>query len=292
VSETTVSPKAGSSRTEIGPGSDAGGFGLFDTHAHLCDPAFDGDRGEVLGRAREAGVESIVAVGETLQDARSNLTLARDYPWIIRPAAGLFPTILDLDQAESLARWIRRHADDLIAIGEVGLDHWKVKDPEEREIQKAILEGFVALAVELDLPLNVHSRSAGAPTIELLLQCGAKRVQLHAFDGRAAKAEPAIEAGFFLSVPPSVVRSRQKQKLVRQVPLENLLLETDSPVLGAEPGERNEPANLALSLQAVAEIKALRPEAVVEAVGDNSLRLYGEALLGGASHRSESTSGC
>jgi len=277
--------------TEIEPESAAGGRCLFDTHAHLCDPAFDGDRGEVLERARDAGVESIIAVGETLQDARANLALAHDYPWIIRPAAGLFPTILDLDQAESLAQWIRRHVEDLIAIGEVGLDHWKVEEPEDREIQRQVFERFVELAVELDLPLNVHSRSAGAPAIELLLQCGARRVQLHAFDGRAAKAQSAIEAGFFLSVPPSVVRSRQKQKLVRQVPLQNLLLETDSPVLGREPGERNEPANLGVSLQAVAELKGVHREAVVEAVRDNSLRLYGEALLGGASHRSDSTNG-
>ncbi len=277
--------------TEIDPESAAGDRCLFDTHAHLCDPAFDGDRGEVLERARAAGVESIIAVGETLQDARANLALAHDYPWIIRPAAGLFPTILDLDQAESLAQWIRRHVEELIAIGEVGLDHWKVEEPEDREIQRQVFERFVELAMELDLPLNVHSRSAGAPAIELLLQCGARRVQLHAFDGRAAKAQPAIEAGFFLSVPPSVVRSRQKQKLVRQVPLQNLLLETDSPVLGREPGERNEPANLGLSLQAVAELKGVHREAVVEAVRDNSLRLYGEALLGGARHRSESTSG-
>lgn len=277
--------------TEIDPESAAGGRCLFDTHAHLCDPAFDGDRGEVLERARDAGVESIIAVGETLQDARANLALAHEYPWIIRPAAGLFPTILDLDQAESLAQWIRRHVEDLIAIGEVGLDHWKVEEPEDREIQRQVFERFVELAMELDVPLNVHSRSAGAPAIELLLQCGARRVQLHAFDGRAAKAQPAIEAGFFLSVPPSVVRSRQKQKLVRQVPLQNLLLETDSPVLGREPGERNEPANLGLSLQAVAELKGVHREAVVEAVRDNSLRLYGEALLGGARHRSESTSG-
>ncbi|MGB5658634.1 MAG: TatD family hydrolase [Thermoanaerobaculia bacterium] len=277
--------------TEIDSESAAGDRCLFDTHAHLCDPAFDGDRGEVLERARDAGVESIIAVGETLQDARANLALAHDYPWIIRPAAGLFPTILDLDQAESLAQWIRRHVEDLIAIGEVGLDHWKVEEPEDREIQRQVFERFVELAMELDLPLNVHSRSAGAPAIELLLQCGARRVQLHAFDGRAAKAQPAIEAGFFLSVPPSVVRSRQKQKLVRQVPLQNLLLETDSPVLGRESGERNEPANLGVSLQAVAELKGVHREAVVEAVRDNSLRLYGEALLGGASHRSDSTSG-
>jgi TatD DNase family protein len=259
------------------------GSRLCDTHAHLCDPGFDEDRSEVLRRARAAGVEAIIAVGETLQDARANLALAAEFPSIVRPAAGLFPTHLDLEQAEALEGWIRRHADQLIAIGEVGLDHWKVTEDEDRKVQREIFRRFVSLAIELDLPLNVHSRAAGAATIGLMLEAGVERAQLHAFDGRASRALPAIEAGYFLSLPPSVVRSRQKQKLVRQLPLQNLLLETDSPVLGAEPGERNEPANLGIALRAVAEIKGLHPQAVAEATRDNSIRLYGNGLL--ASHR-------
>ncbi len=274
---------------ETGSGSDSGGYRLFDTHAHLCDPAFDRDRGEVLERAREAGVETVIAVGETLQDARFNVALARDEPWIVRAAAGLFPTILEPDQAEDLELWIRRHASELIAIGEVGLDYWKVESEEDREVQREIFKRFVALALELDLPLNVHSRSAGAAAIELLLQSGARRVQLHAFDGRASKALPAVEAGFFFSIPPSVVRSRQKQKLVRQMPLESLLLETDSPVLGKEPGDRNEPANLSHSRQAAAEGKGLTREAGAEVVKDNTRRLYGRALLGGDRRQGESS---
>lgn len=277
--------------TEIDHEPDAGDWLLFDTHAHLCDPAFEGDRDEVLERARRAGVGSIVAVGEDLQDARFNLALAREYPWIVRAAAGLFPTNLDLGQAEELERWIRRHADDLIAIGEVGLDFWKVEGEDDRAVQREIFERFVLLAIELDLPLNVHSRSAGAATVELLLDSGVSRVQLHAFDGRASKALPAIEAGFFLSIPPSVVRSRQKQKLVRHVPLQNLLLETDSPVLGVEPGERNEPANLTLALRAVADLKGVHPQAIAEATRDNAIRLYGRALLNDESDRRGSTTG-
>ena len=82
-------------------------------------------------------------------------------------------------------------------------------------------------------------------------------MQLHAFDGKASAALPAVEAGYFFSIPPSVVRSRQKQKLVKQLPLTCLLVETDSPVLGPEPGVRNEPANLPLAIRAIAEIKSL-----------------------------------
>ncbi len=116
------------------------------------------------------------------------------------------------------------------------------------------------VALELDLPLNVHSRATGRRTIELLLGRGARRVQLHAFDGRAATAEPAVEAGYFFSVPPSIARSRQKQKLVRRLPLDRLLVETDSPVLGPEPEERNEPLNATVSVREIAVAhEALRP---------------------------------
>ena len=131
------------------------------------------------------------------------------------------------------------------------------------------------LAAETGLPLNVHSRSAGRATIDLLLESNAKRVLLHAFDGRAATALPAVEAGFFFSVPPSVVRSPQKQKLVRRLPIENLLVETDSPVLGPEPGMRNEPANVTISVSAIAALKELHEDEVIDAVEENQHRLFG-----------------
>jgi TatD DNase family protein len=134
----------------------------------------------------------------------------------------------------------------------------------------------VALSLELDLPLNIHSRSAGRATIDLLIERGAKRALLHAFDGKASTALPGVEAGYFFSVPPSIVRSRQKQKLVKRLPLESILLETDSPVLGPEPGERNEPRNVAVSLRAIAEIKEIPERAVAEAVRENARRLFGD----------------
>jgi TatD DNase family protein len=254
---------------------------LIDTHAHLCDVAFDGDRTEVLERARRAGIGTVVAVAETLAEAERNLELAALYPGMVQPAAGLFPTILDLEQAEKIAAWIHRHQGQLAAIGEVGLDFWKVQEDADREVQKQIFGLFIDLAQEVDLPLNIHSRAAGRQTIEMLLERGASRVQLHAFDGRAAKALPAVEAGYFFSVPPSVVRSAQKQKLIRQLPLTSLLVETDSPVLGPDAAARNEPANAKFSVQAIAEIKSLPLPEVAATVTDNTIRLYGQRLIGG-----------
>lgn len=254
---------------------------LIDSHAHLCDPAFDGDRAAALERARRAGVGAVVAVGETLAEAELNLELAMRYRDMVRPAAGLFPTVLDMDQAEALAAWIRSRRDHLIAIGEVGLDLWKVQEAAGRELQREIFSLFIDLSKELDLPLNVHSRAAGRQTIELLLERGATRVQLHAFDGRAAKAQPAVEAGYFFSVPPSIVRSPQKRKLICRLPLSCLLVETDSPVLGPDTVGRNEPANVTVSVQAIAELKDLPVPEVTTAVTHNTIRLYGSRVVTG-----------
>ena len=206
------------------------------------------------------------------------LQLADEFPGRIFPAAGLFPTVLDPEQAEAVATLVRTERSRWVAIGEVGLDYWKVQKPADRELQRQIFSLFIDLSLEVDLPLNVHARSCGRQTIDLLIERGAKRVQLHAFDGRAAKALPALEAGYFFSIPASVVRSSQKRKLVRRVPLENLLVETDSPVLGPDPGGRNEPANAMVSLRAIAEIKEVPLRAVEEAMAENTRRLYGTLI--------------
>jgi TatD DNase family protein len=195
---------------------------------------------------------------------------------MLRPAAGLYPTRLDFAAAERMLDFIQKHRRGLVAIGEVGLDYWKVKEETQRAVQRNIFMQFIKISRRLDLPLNVHSRSAGRHAVRLLLEGDARRVQMHAFDGKASAAAPAIEAGFFFSVPPSVVRSRQKQKLVQRLPLEHLLVETDSPVLGPDPGKRNEPANLSVAVEIIAAIKKLSPAIVREVLKDNAARLYGD----------------
>jgi TatD DNase family protein len=246
----------------------------MDVHAHIGAEEFDPDRWEVIERARATGIDRIVAVGETLTEAERNLELTTEYPGIVLAAAGLYPTVIDLEQAMDLVDFVRRHEKSLVAIGEVGLDHWKVQDEKDREIQREIFGRFIDLGVELGLPLNVHSRSAGRKAIEFLNERNAGSVLMHAFDGRASVALQGVEAGYFFSIPPSIVRSKQKQKLVWQLPLENILLETDSPVLGPTPQERNEPENLRVSLRSVAEIKGLTEAAVAEAVIENQKKLF------------------
>ncbi|HKI99156.1 MAG TPA: TatD family hydrolase [bacterium] len=253
---------------------------MIDCHTHLTDAAFDADRDAVLQRARAAGVERIAVVGQDLAENRAVLAAAGDHAELL-PFLGLHPDrfadraapVSEAEQAAVLAL-IREQRLGLTGIGEVGLDYWVCQDETRRAAQREAFAALVRLALEVDLPLNVHSRSAGHHTIDLLLELGARRVLMHAFDGKAGHALRGAEAGFLFSVPPSIVRSQQKRKLVRALPLEALALETDSPVLGPEPGVRNEPANVAISAAAIAEIKGLAEPEVRAVTAANARRLF------------------
>jgi len=264
---------------------------VIDCHTHLTHAEFDGDRAAVVERARLAGVERIAIVGQDEEENRQVLALAAGAaaggiaglgagPWL--PFLGLHPdrfadrrTAPEPGELERICTGIRAARARIVGIGEVGLDYWVCQDPARRELQREALDRMVDLALELGLPLNVHSRSAGHHTLDLLLGRGARRVLMHAFDGKAGHALRGAEAGYVFSIPPSVVRSPQKQKLVRALPLSALALETDSPVLGPLPGERNEPANVRISLRAIAELKGLPEARVREASDANAGRVFG-----------------
>ncbi|MBF0187807.1 MAG: TatD family hydrolase [Magnetococcales bacterium] len=252
---------------------------LIDTHAHLCDDCFDSDREAVLERARRSGVAAVIAVGETLADAHRNLELARHYP-MLKPALGLYPAYAeDTASANAIETLIRENRERISSIGEVGLDYQIAREEKERAAQHILLKRSAHLAMELDLPLNVHSRAAGRQTIELLLDTGIKRVQMHAYHGPHKPAKRAVKAGWFFSVPASVVRSNQIQELVSALPLDSLLLESDSPVLSPVAGERNEPATIANAIETIARLKSVTTEEAMVILLENTTRLYGDSLL-------------
>ncbi len=254
---------------------------MIDCHTHLSSGDFDEDRGEVWARARDAGVRRIALVGQDLAENETVLRMCRDQPeWLC--FLGLHPdrfadrgAAIAETEVASILDMIRREAAALTGIGEVGLDNWVCKEPERREAQRDAFSRMVRLALELGLPLNVHSRSAGHYTIDLLLELGARRVLLHAFDGKASHALRGAEAGFRFSIPPSIVRSEQKQKLVRALPMAALCLETDSPVLGPEREQRNEPANVVISARAIAEIKSITEEEALRQTTQTAAELFG-----------------
>jgi len=252
---------------------------IIDCHTHLTDAVFDADRGAVLARAAEAGVARIALVGQDPAENEAVLRLARGEPRFLA-FLGLHPDRFsdrappDEGLCAEVIAQIRAHRAELCGVGEVGLDRWVTRDETRREAQARAFAALIGLARELDLPLNVHSRSAGRHAIGLLIENGATRVLMHAFDGKAGHALRGAEAGFLFSIPPSIVRSPQKQKLVKALPLASLALETDSPVLGPDPQARNEPANVALSIRAIAEIKGAGEDEVRRRTSENAARLF------------------
>lgn len=250
---------------------------LIDAHAHMTDKAFTADLEAVLEAAAEAGVGGIITVGENLEDAQRVLELAEKFS-LLKPCAGLYPETLDLAMADAMVTFVRAHRDRLVGIGEVGLDRWVVKDAERWAVQEYIFARFVALSEECDLPLNVHSRSAGRHTIRFLRERGARKVLMHAFDGKASAALEGIEAGYYFSIPPSVVRSPQKQKLLRHLPLDRLVLESDSPVLGPDATARNEPKNVVVACEAIASAKGVSMEEVARVTTENARQLFPKAF--------------
>ena len=264
---------------------------LIDCHSHINLEEFDKDRGAVLQDAKKSGITAILDSGGTYSECEKVLELAEKFK-ILKPSLGWHPAQVDLKEAQRTADFIRAAADEtkIYAIGEIGLDYWVVKEDSQREKQKEIFKIFIDLAKELDLPIVTHSRSAGKYVIEILEQEKAEKVCMHAFDGKFGSAQKGLELGYYFSIPPSIVRSEQKQKLVKNLPLENLLLESDAPVLGpslsvsekmrgsfaseANANERNVPANIKIAAEKIAEIKKIDISEVIRATTKNAKELF------------------
>ncbi|XP_054856152.1 putative deoxyribonuclease TATDN3 [Eublepharis macularius] len=259
-------------------------MGAVDCHCHLAAPEFQEDIEDVLEEAKQAKVLALVVVAEHSGEFGRIMQLSERHPGFVFSCLGVHPvqrtptgqersvTLKDLDEALPL---IELHKDCLLAIGEVGLDFTPrfASTDEQKEEQRRVLIKQIQLAKELHLPLNVHSRSAGRPTINLLKEQGAERVLLHAFDGKPSVAMEGVKAGYFFSIPPSITRSEQ-EKLVKHLPLESICLETDSPALGPEKQVRNEPKNIFFAAEYIAKIKGISLEEVIDVTTQNALKLF------------------
>jgi len=223
-------------------------------------------------------VRAVLAVSEDLEDAHRVLAVADEFPQFVIPALGVHPDRAALVSDEEVAgveSLIREHAHRLGAIGEVGLDHRPIWNDRARSRQAEVLRHMCRIAHEVSLPLSVHSRGAGKHAIALIEEESCShRACLHAFDGRAVFGERGAELGFRFSIPPSVVRSRVKQKLVPRLPEGAILLESDAPVLGPEAGTRNEPANVRIGLEEVARLRGGEVESMATAIAATTGTLF------------------
>ncbi|XP_069090014.1 putative deoxyribonuclease tatdn3-A [Pleurodeles waltl] len=257
---------------------------FIDCHCHMAADEFLQDIDEVIDKSRKAGVTALVSVTENVNEFEKIIGLSQRYPGFLMPCFGIHPiqndadgfrsvTLLDLEPAVPV---FEKYKDKLVAIGEIGLDFtpWLASTLQQREEQQKVFQMQLSIAQSFDLPVNVHSRSAGRQAVSFLKEHGVQKVLLHNFAGRPSAALEGAQAGYFFSFPPAVTRNNQREKIIRQIPLENICLETDSPALGPNKEERNIPENIRLSCQYIADVKGLSPETVCEVTSKNALRLF------------------
>jgi TatD DNase family protein len=263
---------------------------LFDTHCHLDVAAFDEDRGATLDRAREAGLSLMLNPAYDLESSRRAAALAEARDDVVA-AVGVHPndaaafTEASLDALRALAQ---THAAGrgpfgraVVAIGEIGLDyHWKTVPP-ERQADAFVAQ--LALARELDLPVIIHCRDAYDDCLELLRAHGqGLSLVMHAFGGKAAHMRAVLDMGYHIGVggPVTYPGAHGLRDLVKAIPLERLVLETDSPYLTPQPhrGKRNEPAYIRLVAERVADVRQMSVDRVAEITAHNGRRLF--RLLG------------
>lgn len=250
---------------------------LFDSHAHLTDERFAGDVETVLVRARDAGVSRLVTIASDVDDAEAALALAsaHDGLWC---TAGIHPHAAHSATPEALAR-VREITDrpEVVAIGETGLDYYYENAP--RETQRLAFAAQLALGAETGLPVVVHAREADADAVAIVGDAGPDtRGVLHCFASGASLLQAGLDAGWHVSFSGLVsFKNYDGRDLVRAVPDDRLLVETDSPYLAPVPrrGKRNEPAFVRHVVEALAAIRDQTPEQVAAFTFDNAVRFYG-----------------
>lgn len=254
-------------------------MGLFDTHAHLYDKAFDRDRDEVIQRLRKT-LDYVVIPSEDLATSRKSLALAEKYDFLYC-AVGIHPQETGEASEEILKEIgdLAQSSPKVKAIGEIGLDyHFFYSD---KETQKKWFGRQIELAKDLDLPFLIHDREAHGDTLSILKEHRSSRMRgiMHCFSGSLETAEEMMKLGFYISFAGPLVfpKSRRLKEAARDIPLDHLLIETDSPYLTPPPhrGERNEPANVIFVAREIARLKGLTVEKVVEETRKNGLRIYG-----------------
>ena len=250
----------------------------FDSHCHLTDTAFRDDREAVFRRAADAGVTRLVSIASTLPDARDAVALCsgREGVWC---TAGVHPHEADQARPEDVAeiRALAAEHASVVAVGETGLDFFYDNAPRDR--QRASFDRHLGLAAELNLPVVVHAREADDDVAAALraMPAGTRGV-LHCFTGGAQAFGEAMAVDWYVSFSGiASFKSFGPVDLLREVPLDRLLVETDSPYLAPVPlrGRRNEPANVVHVVAAVADHLGLGTDEVARRTTENACRFYG-----------------
>jgi len=250
---------------------------LFDSHAHIDDEKFDNDRDQVVARALENGITGIINVGACMASSARSIALTQKYENIYA-AVGIHPhdaKDASEDDYEQLAQWTKLHK--VVAIGEIGLDYYYDLSP--REVQRAVFIRQLDIARQTGVPFIIHDRDAHGEILDILKK-EAKGVPgvLHCFSGSLEMAREVLKMGLYISIagPITFKNAAKLPEIAATVPLERLLVETDSPYLTPHPhrGKRNEPAYVKLVAQQVADLRGIELLALAKATRENIRSLF------------------
>ncbi|WP_211749475.1 TatD family hydrolase [Paenibacillus sp. Marseille-Q4541] len=252
---------------------------LFDTHTHLDAAEFDNDREEVIQRAVDAGVTRMINIGFNRETIPTTMDLVEKYDFMYA-AVGWHP-VDAITMKDGDLEWIASlcQHEKVVAIGEIGLDyHW---DTSPKEIQHTVLRQQIGLAREIGMPIVIHNRDAHEDIVKILREEKASEVGgiMHSFSGSWETAEMCLDLGFHLSFggPITFKNAKQPKEVLTKVPMDRLLIETDSPYLTPHPyrGKRNETAHVALVAEAAAALKGVSVEEIARITTQNALELFG-----------------
>ena len=252
---------------------------IVDTHCHLNDEALYKDLDNVISRARQAGVEKMVVVGWDEASSKLAIQIAEQYDFIYA-VIGFHPeNVFDIDDKVLYDTLNLYKHPKVVGIGEIGLDYHWTKDPDKREIQKEYFIKQIKFANEVGLPISIHSREAFADTLEILKQYPPLHSGvMHCYSGSVENIQEIINLNLYIGLdgPVTFTNAKTPKEVAAEVPLEKLVVETDCPYLSPHPlrGTVNEPANICLVIDAIADLKQMSKKHLLEVVYDNSCRLF------------------
>lgn len=244
---------------------------MIDIHSHLCFPGAYKDKDWVVKKAREEGMTGMVISSARYDESLLVLEMARKEKGFVFPTLGYHP--VEGTNHEGVLDLIEKNREEIVGIGECGLDyHWE-KDPGKRKEQGEIFQKFIEMSKKLRLPLVIHSWDAEQDCFEMVRDSGLDCV-FHCYSGSRELAEQILDSGFWISMSTHILFSKHHRKLMKIIPLEKVLLETDAPWLSPNKPEPNYPWNIKLSARKIAEIKKVTVERVLETARKNAIDFF------------------
>ena len=260
-----------------------------DVHAHIIHPRFRGEEDIIAQRAKDAGLHWVIVNGLEPVSNRAVLEFCKRHAHLL-PALGIYPVDAIANQiaeqgweydwrppkpfdVDAEIDFIDSVAPELVAIGEIGLDQYWVKN--QAAEQERVFRRLIEVAVKHDKPIIIHSRKAEARSFEILKEMNVQKADFHCYGGKLKLAKRIADAGYYLSIPPVVERSQSFQRIAQVLPLERLLTETDCPYMGPDVGQRNEPANVPRGVAAIARARGIPEEEAASAIRENFRVLFG-----------------